>query len=200
MMEQFIIATNNQHKLREFRQILSTFGIEIRSQKEAGCTFEVEETGDTFEENAYLKASAVTRATGRPAIADDSGLMVDCLGGEPGVYSARYCGDHDASDQEKCNYLLMKIGDAQDRTAKFVCCICCTFPNGDILRARGECPGTILRASRGENGFGYDPIFCPVGMEASMAELTEDEKNAISHRGNALKQFKQKLEEYYATH
>lgn len=193
-----ILASNNAHKLREFRQIMADMGVELRSQREAGCDFEVEENGTTFEENAYLKAIAVTRATGQPAVADDSGLMVDALGGEPGVYSARYTGNHDDTDEARYRFLLKKLGASEQRTARFVSCICCTFPNGDVLRARGVCEGTILFGPRGENGFGYDPIFLPEGFERSMSELSAEEKNRISHRGKALAILKEELRNYYA--
>lgn len=193
-----ILASNNAHKLEEFRAIFADMGIEIVSQRDAGCDFEVDETGTTFEENAYLKAIAVTEATGQPAIADDSGLEVDALGGAPGVYSARYTGNHEDSDADRYRYLLKNLGDSEQRTARFVSCICLTFPNGDILRARGTCEGTILDAPRGENGFGYDPIFLPDGFNQSMAEIAPEVKNRISHRGNALKILKEELRNYYA--
>lgn len=193
-----ILASNNAHKLEEFRAIFADMGIEIIPQSAAGCHFEVDETGETFEENAYLKAIAVTRATGQLAVADDSGLMVDALGGAPGVHSARYTGRHEDSDAARYTLLLRNLGDRTDRTARFVSCICCTFPNGDVLRARGTCEGSILFAPRGENGFGYDPVFRPDGYACSMAELRPEEKNAISHRGNALKILKEELRNYYA--
>ena len=193
-----ILASNNAHKLEEFRAIFADMGIEIIPQSAAGCDFEVDETGETFEENAYLKAVAVTRATGQAAIADDSGLEVDALGGAPGVHSARYTGRHDDTDAARNELLLHNLGDRTDRTARFVSCICCTFPNGDVLRARGTCEGSILFAPRGENGFGYDPLFLPDGYDCSMAELCPEEKNAISHRGNALKILKEELRNYYA--
>ena len=167
-------------------------------QSAAGCDFEVDETGETFEENAYLKAIAVTRATGQAAIADDSGLEVDALDGAPGVHSARYTGRHDDTDAARNELLLHNLGARTGRTARFVSCICCTFPNGDVLRARGTCEGSILFAPRGENGFGYDPLFLPEGYDCSMAELRPEEKNAISHRGNALKILKEELRNYYA--
>lgn len=195
-----ILASNNAHKLTEIRDILADLGIELISQSEAGCDFEVEETGTTFEENAYLKAAAVTRATGQPAIADDSGLEVDALGGEPGVYSARYTGRHEDTDEDRNNLVLEKLGDLplEKRTARFVSAICCTFPNGDVLRARGTMEGRILFAPRGKNGFGYDPLFLADGQERSNGELSAEEKNAISHRGNALRIFKEELRKYYA--
>lgn len=195
-----ILASNNAHKVTEFRAILADLGEEIIPQSEAGCDFEVEETGTTFEENAYLKAIAVTRATGQPAIADDSGLEVDALGGEPGIYSARYTGNHEDTDADRNNYLLKKLGDTplEQRTARFVSCICLTFPNGDVLRARGTMEGRILFEARGKNGFGYDPLFQTEGFDRSNGELSPEEKNAVSHRGKALRQIRKELENYYA--
>ncbi len=194
----FILASNNKKKLVEMREILSDMGIELLSQREAGCDFEVDETGETFEENSFLKADAVTRATGLPAVADDSGLMVDALDGAPGVHSARYTGSHEDTDEARNAFLLKNLEGAEDRSAKFVSCICCTFPNGDVLRARGECRGSILHIPVGENGFGYDPLFLPEGFERSMAQIEPEEKNAISHRGNAIRKFKEELRKYYA--
>ena len=191
-----ILASNNRNKLKEFRELVSGMGIELISQKEAGCDFEVDENGTTFEENAYLKASAVTKATGLPAVADDSGLVVDALNGEPGIYSARYGPGHAASDSDRYNYLLQKMEGITDRSARFVCCMCCTFPNGDVLTSRGECEGEIMYAPLGTNGFGYDPVFHPLCTDKQMAELTPEEKNAISHRGKALRSFLPQLEEY----
>ena len=191
-----ILASNNAHKLDEFRAIFADMGIEIVPQSAAGCDFEVDETGDTFEENAYLKAIAVTRATGQAAIADDSGLEVDALDGAPGVHSARYTGRHDDTDAARNDLLLHNLGARTDRTARFVSCICCTFPNGDVLEAEGDCHGTIAYAPQGENGFGYDPVFFVPQLRKTFAQLTPEEKNAISHRGNALRAFAEKLKEY----
>ncbi len=193
---EFILASNNAAKLRELRDILEDLGIHVLSQQEAGCNFEVEETGETFAENAYLKAAAVTRATGKPAVADDSGLVVEALGGEPGVYSARYSGSHDHTDAHRCAYLLEKMAGKENRRAWFVSSVCCTFPNGDILRAEGRCAGEILTACRGTGGFGYDPLFLVEGTGKTMAEMTPEEKNAVSHRGRALRKLKAELEAY----
>ena len=193
-----ILASNNKGKLREMRELLAELGIEVLSQREAGFDIEVEETGTTFEENSYLKASAITALSGLPAVADDSGLMVDALGGEPGVYSARYTGNHEDSDEDRYMYLLKKMEGVTDRRAKFVSAVCCTFPNGDVIRTRGECHGNILYAPVGEHGFGYDPVFGPDCSGGSMAQLTDEEKNAISHRGKAVREFIEKLREYYA--
>ena len=192
-----ILASNNKNKLREFKQLVEGMDIELLSQSEAGLHLDVEETGTTFEENAYLKAKAVTDSLGCAAVADDSGLVVDALGGEPGVYSARYGPGHDASDADRYNYLLNKLGDEKNRSARFVCCICCTMPDGTVLRSRGECEGEIMHGPKGDGGFGYDPVFKPDAVERGMAELTPDEKNAISHRGKALRAFAEELKRYY---
>ena len=196
-----ILASNNKKKLRELEEILSDMDVELLSQREAGCDFEVEETGTTFAENAYLKAKAVADATGLAAVADDSGLMVEALNGEPGVYSARYApGGHEASDKEKYEYLLSKLVNVEHRAAKFVSSICCILPDGSIIRTEGECRGEILREPAGEGGFGYDPVFMPQGYDRSMAELGTDVKNRISHRANALREFKKKLRELNGTY
>ena len=196
-----ILASNNKKKLRELGEILSDMDVELLSQREAGCDFEVEETGTTFAENAYLKAKAVADATGLAAVADDSGLMVEALNGEPGVYSARYApGGHEASDKEKYEYLLSKLVNVEHRAAKFVSSICCILPDGSIIRTEGECRGEILREPAGEGGFGYDPVFMPRGYDRSMAELGTEVKNRISHRANALREFKKKLRELNGTY
>ncbi len=200
MIRRLILASNNAKKLRELRELFADTGIEVLSQREAGCGFEVEETGSTFEENAFLKASAVTETTGEAAIADDSGLCVDALGGAPGVLSARFTGNHADSDEARNRFLLEKMKDAEQRSARFVSCICCTLPNGDVLRSRGECEGEILYAPRGDNGFGYDPIFLVKAAGRSMAELSAEEKNRISHRAVALRRFQEELRDYNAAH
>ena len=190
-----VLASKNQKKLVEMNDILSHLGIEVCSEAEAGVDLEVEETGTTFEENSLLKARAVMEASGLPAIADDSGLCVDALGGAPGVYSARYGGEG-LSDEQRYRMLLENMRGQMPRTAKFVSVITCCFPNGDTLTARGECPGTIAYAPMGEGGFGYDPVFFVPELKKTFAQLAPDEKNAISHRGKALEAFKEKLEEY----
>lgn len=189
-----ILASGNRGKLREFREILEPMGVEIVSQAEAGFDIDVAETGETFEENAYLKASAVCAAAGLPAVADDSGLCVKALDWGPGVHSARFGGGKAWTDEQKYMYLLEKLSGVTDREAKFVSCICCVFPDGSVLRARGECPGRILEAPVGTGGFGYDPVFCPEGYEGSFASLGEDVKNRISHRARALAAFAKELE------
>jgi len=194
MEERFVLASHNAGKLKEMREILGELGIQVLSQKEAGVDVDPEETGDTFEENALIKARAVMLASGLPAIADDSGLMVDALGGEPGVHSARYGGGHDRPDAERNALLLKNMENAEQRGAKFVSVIAVAWPDGRVLTARGEVHGEIARGERGEGGFGYDPLFLlPDGRH--MAELSAEEKNSISHRGNALRELKRKLTE-----
>ena len=193
----FILASNNMGKHREFKAILEPYGFGLVPQSVAGVNFEVNETGDTFEENAYLKASTVAQYTNFPAIADDSGLCVEALDGAPGVYSARF-GEEGWDDKQRYEYLLQKLEGVEDRRAKFVSCICCVFPNGTVLRARGECPGRILTAPSGDEGFGYDPIFAPEGYDVSFSELGNDIKNQISHRARALAVFQKELENYNA--
>ncbi len=190
-----VLASKNPKKLRELNDILSQLGIEVCSQAEVGVDVDVEETGTTFEANSLLKAQAVMEACGLPAIADDSGLCVDALQGAPGVYSARYGGEG-MDDMGRTRLLLENMRGAGPRTAKFVSVVTCCFPNGDVLCARGECPGTIAFAPMGEGGFGYDPVFFIPQLKKTFAQLTPEEKNAISHRGQALKAFQVKLEEY----
>lgn len=186
-MEPFIIATHNVKKLAELERILAPLGISVQTASQAGFTLpEVDETGTTFAENARLKAESAMRATGRPAVADDSGLVVDALGGAPGVYSARYAGP-DAGDRDRYEKLLRELADVPDdrRTARFVSAVCCVFPDGTSIDVTGACEGRIARAPRGDGGFGYDPVFL-VG-DRSYAELTAAEKDEISHRGRALR-------------
>ena len=189
-----VLASKNQKKLVEMRDILSHMGVEVCLQSDVGVDVDVEETGTTFEENSLLKARAVMEASGLPAIADDSGLCVDALGGAPGVYSARYGGP--GLDDVGRYRLLLENMKGQPRGAKFVSVITCCSPNGDVLTARGECPGTIAFAPMGEGGFGYDPVFFIPSLKKTFAQLTPEEKNAISHRGKALEQFQKELERY----
>ena len=191
----FVLATANKGKIREMREILSELGIEVMTQSELGMNIEVEETGTTFMENALLKAEAVCKATGLPAIADDSGLMVDALGGAPGVYSSSYGGDA-LSNADRCAYLLGDLRNVEQRRAKFVCTIVCVFPNGRIVSSDSECLGEIADSPRGDNGFGYDPVFLVEGAGKTMAELSQAEKNVVSHRGKALRNFARVLSEH----
>jgi len=190
-----VLASRNKKKLAEMNDILSHLGVEVCSEEDAGVDVEVAENGATFEENSLLKAKAVMEASGLPAIADDSGLCVECLGGAPGVYSARYGGEG-LDDAARYRMLLENMRGQMTRAAKFVSVITCCFPNGDTLTARGECSGTIAYAPMGEGGFGYDPVFFVPELKKTFAQLSPEEKNAISHRGKALEAFKVKLEEY----
>jgi XTP/dITP diphosphohydrolase len=193
----FVLASNNEDKLKELRAILSGFGLAVVSQREAGLELEAEETGETFYDNALIKARAAAEHTGMPAISDDSGLMVDFLDGKPGVHSKRYGGEG-LNDIDRYELLLRNMADTEQRGAKFVSCIVCCFPTGDIVSAEGACHGSILRAPRGTGGFGYDPVFLVGGTGKSMAELTPEEKNQASHRGSALRLFEKKLRAYLA--
>lgn len=190
---QIILASNNKDKLREIREILAPAGIRVLSQSEAGCHFEAEETGSTFEENARIKARAAMEATGLPCVADDSGLEVNAMGGGPGVYSSRYCGE--LSYAETCQKII-KLVDADpqgDRGARFKCAVVCAFPDGREIACEGVIEGTIGHVYEGDHGFGYDPIFIPEGFEHSMACMEDSAKNAISHRGRAFRKFAEKL-------
>ena len=191
-----ILASNNKDKLREIREILEGTGVEVIPQREAGCDFEAEETGTTFEENARIKALAVLRATGLPAVADDSGLEVNAMGGAPGVYSSRFAGDRPYP--EVCREINERVGDNPDRGARYVCAVVGVFPDGGEICVRGTTEGEIGRELRGTGGFGYDPMFVVPGTGGkTMAELTEEEKNAISHRGRAFRNFVEELKKHY---
>ena len=192
-----VLASKNAHKLQELQDILSAQGVEVILESAAGVDVEVKETGTTFEENSLLKARAVMEASGLPAIADDSGLMVDALNGAPGVYSARY-GGPGLDDAGRYRLLLENMRGVLDRNCRFVSAITLCMPSGDIVTARGECPGTLAYAPQGENGFGYDPIFFVPEKKKTFAQLTAEEKNAISHRGRALQLFQEKLSAYLA--
>ncbi len=180
-----VVATNNQNKIREIREMFSPLGFEVISQSEEGIDIDVEETGDTFAKNALIKARAAAMLTDNYVLADDSGLCVEALGGKPGVMSARYAGP-DATDADKINKLLKALGDETDRRAKFVSAMAFIFPNGDELMTQGEVSGVILREPRGENGFGYDPVFFSDDLGKTFAEADAEEKNSVSHRGRAL--------------
>ena len=192
-----VLASKNRHKLEEISQITRKFNMELVLQSELGVDIDVEETGTTFEENSFLKAEAVMKATGLPALADDSGIAVDALNGEPGIYSARYGFDPTLDDWGRLQLLLKNTAGVPDgqRQAKFVCVITMVTPEGQAIQARGEIHGELLRAPAGENGFGYDPIFYypPLGM--TTAEMPGEVKNQVSHRANALKVLYQKLKE-----
>ena len=195
MAEKCVLAAHKPGKLREMSDILSKFGIQVVSPADVGITVDVEETGTTFAENAMLKAKAICEASGLPAIADDSGLCVDCLGGAPGVYSARYGGEG-LDDRGRYMLLLQTMRGQTTRAAHFTCAIACAFPNGDTITAEGQAPGTIAFAPMGEGGFGYDPVFFVPDKAKTFAQLTQEEKAEISHRGKALREFTGKLETY----
>ena len=192
-----VLASKNKHKLEEISKITEKFDMELVLESELGVDIDVEETGSTFEENSYLKAEAVMKATGLPALADDSGIAVDALNGEPGIYSARYGFDESLDDWGRLQLLLKNTEQVPDdqRQAKFVCVITLVTPQGQTIQARGEVHGMLLRAPAGENGFGYDPIFYYPPFGKSLAQVSPEEKNRVSHRANALKVFYEKLKE-----
>lgn len=188
-----VLASKNPGKLKELQEILGSLGVEVLLESQVGLDLEVEETGTTFAENAFLKADAVMRASGLPAIADDSGLVVDALDGAPGVYSARFGGKE--SDGERTALLLEKLEGVPEekRTARFVSAIACCLPDGRTITADGSCEGVIADAPRGQGGFGYDPVFLVPPLGRTFAELSAEEKNRISHRGSALRAFAEKF-------
>lgn len=199
----FLIATQNMKKRDELQRILSPLGIRVKLAEELKLSLsEVEETGTTFEENALLKARSGCTESGLPCIADDSGLEVDALNGAPGVFSARFAGEHgnDTLNTEKLLFEMMNIPSGK-RTARFVCAACCVYPDGREITVRGECEGTIAKESRGSGGFGYDPVFLPLAANAddaeqrTMAELPSEKKDEISHRGKALKALAERIGE-----
>ncbi len=183
-----LLASNNSGKLRELRRILSPLGMEVCSPSQLNLSGEPVEDGATFEDNALIKARYFVALSGLPAIADDSGLCVDALGGEPGVRSARFAGE-DATDRENNALLRAKLFDVRDkdRTAHFYCSAVCVFPNGEVFKASGRVDGRILYENRGCNGFGYDPLFLDPASGKSFAELSGEQKDAVSHRGRAFR-------------
>ncbi|MBE6925660.1 MAG: RdgB/HAM1 family non-canonical purine NTP pyrophosphatase [Ruminococcaceae bacterium] len=192
-----VLASKNKHKLEEISQITKKFDMELILQSELGVDIDVEENGTTFEENSLIKARAVMEATGLPALADDSGIAVDALNGEPGIYSARYGFDESLDDNGRLQLLLKNTEHVPDgqRQAKFVCVISYVTPDGLVIQARGEIHGELTREAMGEGGFGYDPIFYYPPMGKTTAEMTQEEKNQVSHRANALKVFYKELKE-----
>ena len=192
-----VLASKNRHKLVEISKITEKFDMELVLQSDLGVDIDVEETGTTFEENSFIKAEAVMKATGLPALADDSGIAVDALNGEPGIYSARYGFDESLDDWGRLELLLKNTEHVPDgeRQAQFVCVITMVTPDGQTIQARGEIHGELTREPAGENGFGYDPIFYYPPLGKTTAELSSEEKNEVSHRGNALKVFYEKLKE-----
>lgn len=191
-----VLASRNKKKISELQTLLSQYieGIEIISLDDVGIHGEIEEDGETFEDNALIKAR-VAASSGYIGVGDDSGLEVDALGGAPGVYSARYAGDH-GDDEANNDLLLNNLEDKTDRSARFVCCIACVFPekySEEPIVVRGYVEGEILKERQGEGGFGYDPLFYFPQFGKTLAEVTPEEKNSVSHRGNAIKAFAEKL-------
>ncbi|MGZ9792888.1 XTP/dITP diphosphatase [Bacillus atrophaeus] len=195
IMKEAIIATHNPGKVKEFKDILAPKGYDVKSLADIGFLEEIEETGHTFEENAVLKAEAVAKAVNKMVIADDSGLSVDNLGGSPGVYSARYAGEQ-KDDMANINKVLQELKgiEKEQRTARFRCALAVSIPGEETKTVEGHVEGYIAEEPKGENGFGYDPIFIVKDKDKTMAELTSNEKNKISHRANALKKLSQLLE------
>ncbi|AOY04436.1 non-canonical purine NTP pyrophosphatase [Bacillus subtilis] len=194
-MKEAIIATHNPGKVKEFKEILEPRGYDVKSLAEIGFTEEIEETGHTFEENAILKAEVVAKAVNKMVIADDSGLSIDNLGGRPGVYSARYAGEQ-KDDQANIEKVLSELKgiEKEQRTARFRCALAVSIPGEETKTVEGHVEGYIAEEPRGEYGFGYDPIFIVKDKDKTMAELTSDEKNKISHRADALKKLSKLLE------
>lgn len=194
MQKRIIIATKNEGKMKEFRRMLEPLGYEAVSAEEAGITEDVEETGTTFLENAMIKAISICKASGEPAIGDDSGLCVDALGGEPGIYTARYAGP-EKDNEKNIQKLLDNMKDVPDgdRGAHFETALVCAFPDGKILKAVGQCYGSILHQKQGEGGFGYDPVFGIDGK--SFSEIGGEGKDKVSHRGKALRRLIELLRE-----
>ncbi|MBR4874368.1 MAG: XTP/dITP diphosphatase [Clostridia bacterium] len=193
MLDKLLVATGNKGKLVEIREILK--GIEVLGLKDVGIDVDVEETGKTFAENAYIKAFEISKLSGLPVLADDSGLEVDVLGGEPGVYSARYAGE-DTTDEKNVSKLLSKLKDVplNERTARFACAMCIIFPDGKKIESFGvSCPGIIIDEPRGENGFGYDPVFYSTEYGKTFSEMSMEEKNKVSHRKAALIALSEKI-------
>lgn len=194
-MKKVVIATKNRGKVKDFESIFGPMGYEVVTMFDVAPDMDIEETGTTFEENAIIKAETLSKALNMLVIADDSGLMIDALNGEPGVYSARYAGDHD--DEANIVKALKNLEGVptEKRTARFCCCLAITGPDFPTTTVFGTCEGVILEEKRGEHGFGYDPIFYVPSQGKAMAELTASEKGAISHRGNALKLLQEKIGE-----
>lgn len=192
-----ILASKNPYKLDEIGAITAQFGLELVLPSALGLDIDVEETGTTFEENSRIKAETLVKASGLAAIADDSGLAVEALGGAPGIYSARYGFDESLDDRGRTALLLKNMENVPDdaRQAKFVCVITLLTPNGECIQVRGEVHGQILRQPCGENGFGYDPVFYYPPLDKTLAQMTAEEKNQVSHRARALQKLNEKLKE-----
>ncbi|WP_456385015.1 XTP/dITP diphosphatase [Desulfolithobacter sp.] len=188
MVNIIVLATSNQNKVREFKELLKDFPVEIKCLKDYGSLPGVVEDGVTFDDNAYKKSSHYARVLGLPCLADDSGLVVDALNGKPGVYSARWAGE-DATDRDNCEKLLKEMEGKKDRSARFMCVLSLATPGGPALTWEASCEGEITTARRGESGFGYDPVFFYPPLGKTFAEIPMEEKNKVSHRGKAMAEF-----------
>lgn len=195
MMDTIVIATNNQNKAREFREMFADKNIDFKTLADFPELGKIIENGESFEENATIKAQSIFNQTNLAVLADDSGLEVPALNNEPGIHSARYAGDHDDAANNK--KLLAKLGDSDKRDARFVTCLVLLNQHGEKFVVHGTVEGAILKAPRGDNGFGYDPLFYVPGKKKTMAEMSDHEKNEISHRGNAIKQLYSKFDEWW---
>ncbi|WLD92278.1 XTP/dITP diphosphatase [Alkalihalobacillus sp. AL-G] len=197
-MKKIIIATHNEGKVREFKSMFDEFGVSVQSLKDLDYHEEVEETGSTFKKNASLKAEVIAEHFNEPVLADDSGLVVDALDGEPGVYSARYAGE-DKDDRANVEKVLRKMEGVENkkRTARFVCVLAVAIPGKTTYTIEGKCEGVITQQPIGENGFGYDPIFYVPSFLKTLAQMESQEKNQISHRANALKELKDRWSEVF---
>ena len=193
MVDILVLATTNKNKVKEFREMVGDFPIEIKSVADFGPIPECIEDGETFDDNAYKKALHTAKILGLPAIADDSGLVVEALDGAPGVYSARYAGEN-ATDEENCQKLLKEMKGVKNRKAAFKCVLSIAVPSGPALTYEGSCEGTILEEKRGYSGFGYDPLFYFDEFEKSFAECNAEEKNRVSHRGKALAEVREEFD------
>jgi len=197
MVDVLVLATTNKNKVKEFQEMVGDFPIEIRSVADFGTIPECIEDGETFDDNAYKKALHTAKILGLPAIADDSGLVVEALDGAPGVYSARYAGEN-ATDEENCQKLLKEMKGVANRKAAFQCVLSIAVPSGPALTYEGSCEGTILEEKRGESGFGYDPLFYFEEFGKSFAECNSEEKNKVSHRGKALAEVREEFDKIMA--
>ncbi len=193
MVDILVLATTNKNKVKEFQEMVGDFPIEIKSVADFGTIPECIEDGETFDDNAYKKALHTAKILGLPAIADDSGLVVEALDGAPGVYSARYAGEN-ATDEDNCQKLLKEMEGVTNRKAAFKCVLSIAVPSGPALTYEGSCEGTILEEKRGESGFGYDPLFYFEEFGKSFAECNSEEQNKVSHRGKALAEVRQEFD------
>lgn len=193
--DEVVIATRNTGKYKEFSYLLKNYFQKIKYLRDFDDIPEIEETGSTFSENSFIKASRISKLLNKTVLADDSGLVVDALGGKPGVYSARYAGAN-STDEQNVEKLLEEMGNTTNRNARFVCCLTLIIPGGDIIESEGTCEGIITTEPRGDGGFGYDPVFFVPELKKTMSEIPEQKKNSISHRYRAIENMKKILSAY----